>query len=334
MYCLNQVVKIIRLERSFVVKSCRFIVMADTHFFAPGNGVDSTWWNRALGSQCERVAASIVETITEFKPDFVINCGDFTGHCNIDNYNYGVEIMNELGCPWYMTVGNHDCELPDVRRAVSSRLGLPKERCYYSELINGILFVFLDSCYWRNSDGLVSAYPDKNDGEAGKIADMDISFCREEIQWLDNQLRHNADKSVILVSHAPIAHKEVYEISTLPGGKPTAEHLLKPAEYGIEVAMREEVIKVINGHRNVKLAFAGHWHINDVTKIQDTVYCQTASLREYPFEFRLVESDGASLAISTHGLKDGGLNEESFVKEWGNYWVRGAESDRQCVVKL
>ena len=43
----------------------------------------------------------------------------------------------------------------------------------------------------------------------------------------------------------------------------------------------------------------GHWHINDINVVNGVVYCQTASLREWPFEFRLVEVSERTVSNST-----------------------------------
>ena len=307
--------------------------MTDTHFFAPGKGKDSFWWNRALGTQSPRIAQSIIDTVKDLHPDFVIHCGDFTGHCSMDNYNYGIEIMNSLDCPWYVVVGNHDTWFPPVRQRISSLYGLSNDQCHYTRLINDIMFVFLDNCYYQTTDGSVSAYLDKESYDAGKIRGM--SFCHSQIQWLDEQLRQNANRLVILVSHGPMDYREFYRIATLPNGERIKNHLVKLADRRFFVpGLRDEIVNVINSHSNIKVAFAGHWHINDMVVKNGVTYCQTASLREYPFEFRVVELDRDTLSVTTHQLNDKGLCEESFVDDWQNDWVVGSEADREFVIKV
>ena len=108
--------------------------MSDTHFYAPGNGKDGRWWHRSLHSQSARIAKAMVDSIVPLKPDFVIHCGDFTGLCEMDNFQHGKDVMNQFGCPWYMVCGNHDTWYPGVREAISSLYDLEDNRCYYKSL--------------------------------------------------------------------------------------------------------------------------------------------------------------------------------------------------------
>jgi 3',5'-cyclic AMP phosphodiesterase CpdA len=108
-------------------KSFRFVVLTDTHVSAPGKGVDGTWWNKVLGSQSQRIAESIIETITALSPDFIIHCGDFTEDSTMDSYHFGLEVMQQMGCPWYVVPGNHDTWATEVRSAFRSRYSLETE---------------------------------------------------------------------------------------------------------------------------------------------------------------------------------------------------------------
>jgi len=91
---------------------------------------------------------------------------------------------------------------------------------------------------------------------------------------------------------------------------------------------------IIRRHPQVKVAFAGHWHISDVTQEDGVVFCQTPALREYPFEIRLAEVHGDSLTVTTVGLNDGRFRRLSYVPEWGNDWVAGTTNDREFTVSL
>ncbi len=315
------------------MKAFRFAVISDTHFFAPGQGVDGAWWNRGLGSQSERIADSIIATVADLAPDFVIHCGDFTADSTMESYKRGCEIMDQLGCPWYAVPGNHDTWTPGVRAALRSRYSAQGEGCYHTKLINNVLFVFLDACFWLDRDGCTAAYLDENRYKAGEIEGM--SFSCSQLQWLDDQLTLHADKPAILVSHTPLAHKERYKVGSLPKGKPTAKQCVTPAEFGLgDPGLGDEISNIIGKHANVRIALAGHWHINDVTVDRSATYCLTSSLREYPFEFRLIEMNKDGMSVATHGLNDKGLNDESFVAEWGNGWVTGTEADRTFQVTL
>jgi len=179
----------------------RFAVVADTHFYAEGRGCDGVWWNRTLSSRSLEIGRCLVETLTAFAPDFVIHCGDLPGSCDLRDWEAGMAIMDQLGCPSYGAIGNHETWNPGVRAA-----------------------------------------------------------------------------------------------------------------------------------------FAGHAHIHDFHAEDGIGFCLTGSLREYPSEFRMVEIAsgvaGPVLRATTQGLRDGGYAAESYVAEWGNRWVAGAERDRHFVIQL
>jgi len=310
----------------------RFVVISDTHFFAPGKGVDGSWWNRGLGSQSERIAESMVRSVRALAPDLVIHCGDFTADSTLDSYERGVAAMEEIGCPWYGVLGNHDAWSPGVRGAFRSRFSAEGGGCYYSVRASNVRFIFLDSCFWATTDGSVVPYRHSDSDTDAEIEGL--SFSRDQLQWLADQLNGNSEETVILVSHAPLDHKERYRMSTLPKGKRPNEEWLTCSEFGLPDAhLAAELRDIIGKHARVKMALAGHWHLNDVMLSRNTAYCLTSSLREYPFEFRLVEVSETAISVSTHGLDDEGLNEESYLSDWGNDWVRGTEADRRFVVK-
>ena len=93
--------------------SSRFVVLSDTHFVEPGRAAEGkTWWNRVLEKQCADIGAALVRSVSRLEPDFVIHCGDLTADPHLANYEFGLEIMNQLGCPWYAVPGNQVSSQP------------------------------------------------------------------------------------------------------------------------------------------------------------------------------------------------------------------------------
>jgi len=311
----------------------RFAVISDTHFFAKSGRKAGLWWNRTLPSRSIEVGECLVESLAALSPDFVIHCGDITGHCDMENWRAGIEIMDRLPCPWYGVVGNHDTWFAGVREAFSERFGSPAGRCYYTRRIGDMLFIFLDTCYWEAVDGSVSPYLDKELYDTGRIQGMCIP--REEIGWLREELDAHQDETICLVSHAPLGFKPRYPVATMPNGQPGKRGGMSLSEvtYGAgkrlgDVANRLDVRRVLSTHGNVRLALAGHVHINDVHPEDGIAFIQTAAMREWPFEFRMIEIHDDTLTMTTHGLKDPTFKAESFIEEWGNSWVAGGPSDR------
>lgn len=310
----------------------RFAVIADTHFFAKGGRKDEVWWNRTLRSQTARIGSCMVDTIARMEPEFVIHCGDITGYCDLANYHAALEIMDRLPCPWYAVVGNHDTWFPGVRDAFADRNGLPHGQCYYSVALNHLRFIFLDTCYWRAVDGSVAPYLDKelfaNDMIEG------LYLADKEMEWLGSELEKHRDEPVILASHAPLGFKDAYPVTTLPDGQPGApggcsllEFNKKCGRIG-DIFNRREVRKLLAAHSNVRMALAGHCHINDFHEEDALAFMQTGSMLEYPFEFRMVQVENGLASVTTHGLDNPSFQAESYMTERGNRWVAGTDTER------
>ncbi|HIQ05100.1 MAG TPA: hypothetical protein EYH31_05310 [Anaerolineae bacterium] len=240
--------------------------------------------------------------------------------------------MDQLSCPWYAVLGNHDTWYPGVRDAFSSLYGLPPSQCYYSRNLAGIHFVFLDVVHWTSRQGRVLPYLDKELYDSGQILGMGPT--EEELHWLQAELEHCSDHPVVLISHAPLEFKDAYPVATLPKGRPAQATRTSLVDYMGDVLMRREMQEIIRCYPNVKVAFAGHWHICDATHHDSVVYCQTPSLREYPFDIRLVEVRNRALMVTTVGLKNPDFKRLSYVEEWHNSWVAGSPSDREFTVEL
>jgi hypothetical protein len=101
-----------------------------------------------------------------------------------------------------------------------------------------------------------------------------------------------------------------------------------------DVLQRQAVRKLIRHCARVKVAFAGHWHISDTIYEDGVTFCQTAALREYPFEFRLVTVEPERLSVTTHGLDDDTFQRQSYVEAWGNRWVAETDTDRSFQIRL
>lgn len=311
--------------------SHRFVVITDTHFLAPGHTAEGkTWWNRALESRCGEISEALVEAVNRLQPEFVIHCGDFTGHCDLVNYECGLQVMNRLGCPWYAIPGNHDTWFPGVRAALAARYGLQGEDCFYTRDLAGLRFIFLDVAYWTSVYGDTTPYLDKELYDQGKI--RGLASSRDELAWLEHELAA-ADRPVVIVSHAPLGYKPAYPMPTLPHGKPALQPQTSVIDLIGDVVNRSAIRELMRRCPKVKMALAGHWHISDMFREDGVAFCQTGALREYPFEFRVVEVSDGTLHVGTAGLGEA-FQRESYVEAWGNQWVAGEEEDRSFRIEL
>jgi len=316
----------------------RFAVIADTHFFAPGRGKDGIWWNRTLQSKTHEIGRVMVDAIAQMQPDFVIHCGEISGCCELTSFNVGLQIMDRLPCPWYAAIGNHETWFPGVRNAFSDRYGLPRGQCYYSRRLGDLVFIFLDTCYWRAVDGSVSPYLDKELFDNDMIDGLYVAD--EEVKWSEDQLAAHRQETVVLASHAPLGFKDAYPVATMPDGSPGPKDGCSLLEFNRrcgrtgDIVNRVQLRALLSNYSNVKIAFSGHCHINDMHEEGGIVFVQTGAMREFPFEFRLVELEDGVASVTTHGLNDPAFQAESYMEERGNRWVAGTNAERTFTVSL
>lgn len=312
----------------------RFVVISDTHFFAPGAGPrQQAYWNRVLATHSSAIAESLAQTVAALAPDFVIHCGDIAGLCSPENWEFACAALDGMGCPWYAVPGNHDTWYPGVRSALSARYGLPPGACHYGRRLLGIQFIFLDLAWWAARDGRIEPYLDRDAYDRGRIAGL--AAAPGEDAWLDAELSaaRDAELPVVLVGHAPLNFRRAYPIATLPKGR-AANGQVSLVDYMGDVVGRKALLGVIRGYPNVRFALAGHWHVSDAISLDGVAWCQTAALREYPLELRLVEVERQRLRVSTVPLLDESVARLSFVPEWNNAWVAGSAEARDFTVEL
>jgi len=312
----------------------RFVILSDTHYYTNGHGKCGIFWNRPLIDEMSLIASDMVFCINRIHPDFVIHCGDFIDRCHPDNYDYAWDILGRIHCPVYLVPGNHDTLDDYGRREISRHYGLPEGRCYYSRQIEDCFFIFLDTSYWLKSDGTFLSFRDQTLYEAKQLKGLAIPD--EEIDWLEKELEANRDKKIFVVTHAPLSAKHSYPAATLPNGDCADCDGTDVSELmdllGVGLYNADKVLELLKRYNNVKMVLSGHWHINDVFDENGIVFCQTGSMREYPYEFRVAEEKAGLLSIHTMGLDNKKYAEESYCEDRGNRWVSGSEEDRTFVV--
>jgi len=306
--------------------SCRFVVMSDTHFINPPVAHEATWWNRTTHRFSEQTNEAFIELVKRLSPDFAVHCGDFTGESSTDNFKLGTTIMNRLCCPWYAVPGNHDTWGIDSDSIIKKTFGCSSDIRSYTKELHDLKFIFFDVANWYDRDGECMSYYDREKAKDGAYIGMGPS--EKDIIWLEDELR-NTDLPAVIVSHAPIAFKDAYPLKTLPYGKPVKGSMTKPSDFIDDIINRDKLYQVIRNSPSVKACFAGHWHINDALARNGVLYVMTASLREFPFEIRLVEYSHRCFRISTHGLDVPSIKKASYVRKWGNKWVEGTPDVRE-----
>ena len=283
----------------------RFGLITDTHFCAEENFPNTYFWNNTLCNKSLDIGSKAVDILNQLSLDFVMHCGDFTNHADITEYQAGCEILDKLNCPWHMVIGNHD-----VGNLTREMILQKHKNLYYKINYGKYMFLMLDSC--------IATRP------------LEFELSKAELEWLEDCLKNNKNKDVIILSHIPLVYKPDYADFPSPGtnrenSSVNTESFMKQIGY---VKNTDEFIGIIEKYDHVRMLLSGHWHFNSSYLWNEKVCVTTASLVEYPMEFRVIEITENAIDIRTYGLEDPDLLEQSYKDEYENKWVSGNTQDR------
>lgn len=301
----------------------RFAIISDTHFVHPTDGTDGTLWNRQIFSRTEELANAIVDTLNESKVDFVLHCGDLTHHGDLSSLEFAANTFRRLHVPFFTVLGNHDVAVSGARDFIANKLGRASRDFFYSEYIKGVRFIFLDSNFAHVHDETESEVMEWRKSKTY----FGVGFSTQQLRYIEEELHRDKGSTTFVVVHHPLASKPEYPRIS-PRSLGPAERRLAPVDRSLFPHLGENVVEILDKHSNVKAVFSGHWHINDIVLRGGIHYIQTASLVEYPLEYRVVELSDDYMDISTHSLPGEHLRQQSLVVEWHNTWPRGELFDR------
>jgi len=245
-----------------------FVHLSDTHIGPKGHlqyGTDTA-------ANLRQVASRIWEMALD--PICFVISGDLSDHGEPASYEHLRELFDEVlmpfGVPVLLNLGNHDQRGPFRRvflgETESSDAAAP---WYYSQEIQGLRFIMLDSLL-----------PGHIDGELGE----------EQLAWLAAELRQPA-----LVGHVVVVHHP-----SIPRGVPRAnDYLLLNCDAFADILRQcPTVLAVLCGHSHISTAaaFAGTLHV----AAPATAYLMDPSTRG---SSRVIEGCGFNICT----VRDGGL---------------------------
>jgi 3',5'-cyclic AMP phosphodiesterase CpdA len=200
--------------------SLTFVQISDTHIGPRGElqfGTDTAGNLIAVSNRLREMGLD---------PAAIIFSGDLSNDGEPRSYEHFVELLAEhfepLGAPLLLGLGNHDSRLP-FRRIVlgDGNCTDDSEPYYYSQVIQGVRFIMLDSVM----PGLAHGY-----------------LGQDQRDWLDAELLAGAAHGSVVVIHHP----------SLPCGIPIPDDCLLSdrAEFA-DVLARHSVLAVLCGHSHV-----------------------------------------------------------------------------------
>lgn len=198
--------------------------------------------------------------------DFVMFTGDMVDIPTLENYKNFFTLLSELNYPSLNTFGNHD----------SAICLADSDECSPGLKIDEVLD-FVKKCN-RNYmfDDTYYAFTPKTDY---RIVVLDAVIrnevtsngylSEEQLAFLDNELKNNQDKVVVIFQHHPPLEPFKSE-----------DHSIKNAD---------KYLEIIRKYKNPIFILSGHYHATRVVREKNIVFISTPSLVSYPNAFRQVK---------------------------------------------
>lgn len=280
-----------------------FVHLSDSHITLTRE--DTSF--KALSKSKPLLEDAIQQINTEKKLDFVLQTGDTIDRANESDIMLYMSLMNRLKAPWYVAFGNHDFSIPGNGIIT---------RDYYVKLLTSHNKHFnFDNTYYsfKPKKGFKVIVMDAVDNS--KITGNGI-FTKEQLQWLDNEIKKAKKDTILIFLHHPII--EPY---------PSSHH---------KILNTDEFYAVIDKYKNPIGIFTGHYHATKITKERNIVHVSTPALVTYPNAFRLISVTNYKkqtifdFYFKTTNLKE--VQQNTKIKNLISAICAGTEKDQKTTV--
>ncbi len=181
-------------------------------------------------------------------PDMIIVSGDLAHHGNADDYIRSKSVLDSIGIPYYLVVGNHDVRV-SLRSIFSDHTYLNTGDHYIQYTIEEgpVRMIVLDTLAVGSHRGLLDP---------------------ERIQWLDDRLHEQPNKPTMICMHHP----------------PFETGMPYPDNLGLDGT--KELAEVVRNYHNIEAIVSGHTHRDSSVRWNGTVaYVTPSSSFSYKLEF-------------------------------------------------
>jgi hypothetical protein len=262
------------LERPDLPEGRRFVILTDVHIGSAGR---------------DHLLRLAVKEINELEPEFVIMPGDITEDGEPEQFALVKSLIDELRCPYYVVLGNHDA----VQRSTREGIGAGFYEDTFGEAphdhvveCGDLQIALVDS-----TDPTASPFPDwdVSRGEVGGVAAGTDSGALHPGQAEALASRLDPSRRTLLVQH--------HELHPFPGFPP------------VKFALREEdaaaELDALSGHNLIGVV-AGHTHRSAVLKVgaqRNVTQLEIPSLKDWPFAYSVggVTDDGVQIVVRQVG---------------------------------
>jgi predicted phosphodiesterase len=258
------------------------------------------WHNDFLSDQPEATAAATVAAVNRERPDVVLVTGDISDTATDEQLRGARQVLDGLDAPWIVCRGNHDVSPEGDRsrfdRAFGWRAPVGLVGSDTLPLPGGVALVVLDADWRTEGDRWVVFVPEA------------------QTDRLAARLARDRPELLLVVCHFPFVRQSDYIRSRDPEGKNAGT--LWHGEQALEQLARQA---------GTTICFTGHQHFHHIATGDGWLHCTTASLAEYPAEYRVVDIGPDDVTIGTRcAVPDLIAANPPRVT-----WVRGREPDRE-----
>jgi 3',5'-cyclic AMP phosphodiesterase CpdA len=297
----------------------RFVQITDPHL---GSEMDGEWNNGFLCTMMPDVMRCLRKDLAGLNPEFILATGDISSHQTRDAMFAARDLMDSLGFPYYPMGGNHDFVLEDSRKwfLEAFHAQLPVKNTYYSFDHNDMHFAVLDPWWkWHDDTLHLISEPKMVEKQKTDVRGARWEVPQDQLDWLDEDLKANADKVCIVSSHYPAV--DIPDRLQQPGLRNSGA-----------LDNGEALSEVLRGHPQVKILFSGHMHMHIIEQDTTFTHIVTGALPEYPTEYRDIQVFEDRLEVSTVGLSDPSFAARSLIP--GKEFTSGQRCDRSVTIPL
>lgn len=323
----------------------RFAVLSDLHYYDSTLGTDGSAFEACLNSDLKLLKESsalldlTVERLLVSKVDFVLVSGDLTKDGELICHQRvadALSLLKEKGIRVFVIPGNHDVNNPGAFRYEENQtLTVPSvSHSEFAAIYDG--FGYGDALYKdENSLSYVSAISEtlwllaidtcrSEENKPGKKEIVGGKLDVKQEKWIEEMLdKANQERKAVIV----MAHHGINE--HWKGQKDFAASFL--------VDNYQYIGKLLASY-NVRVAFTGHYHAQDITLENFGEYgflydIETGSLITPPCEIRYCTIEDNKMTVQSESLLEQLYSETDFISEANRFVFDSVTREARNVLK-
>lgn len=346
----------------------RFALIADPHI--DHNAKDKPDYFKLLNQSTDLLKIAIAEINAlnqDAEPsndiDFVLFCGDNINSSSMADYKLLSEILHELDAPFFMVPGDWDYKPDYSPPTISQYFPLT-----YENLNENVMFD--DSAYPGVRKYDFSLDFTNSDSDVVHIIGMDNvlhfngdrgSFESEQIEWLEDDLKRNSSKPVIVFQHCPVitpvfksVNTPIEDVEWIPYTNKSGRENPKLSETFVmhypwwvnKAADKSEEFLSLMEQYKVPLVLMGDYHLNKKVLYPDvnptSMLAINPALVSYPCAYTIYSFDESAISWEVRQIEKyadkcreydkAGI--ERYNKMFGAYGASGMKWDIEITMGL